>query len=318
MIPGAIPQIRAGDLKDSVGVLFPGRVQDGFGPHGEDLGSRLFSWALGWHKLALMIDEATIRTIARRAAGRVASPSSGPTEMPAEVTVLEAPRPVSGAAETPKRLEPPLITEACLKDVPDGGIFTVSPRAQFTLAAEEEAHRRGIRFSEGVPAAGGGLRRTRGTARVAVSSDHGGFALKGSILESLRELGHFGMDLGPADNRPCDWPERAHEVAEAVAQGRADLGVVIDTVGIGSAMAANKVPGARAANCWDVAVARNAREHNHANVLVLGSRHLTASSAHDILAAFCSTEPGAGRHARRAGMLDEIEARHGAQTRTLR
>lgn len=277
-----------------------------------------FSRALGCHKLALMIDEATIRTIARRAAGRVASPETGPPKLSAEVTVLEVIRPVSEPQQVPKNPESPLITEGCLKNIADGGTLTVSPRARFTPAAEEEAHRRGIRFIEGVPAATGGLRRTRGTARVAVSSDHGGFALKGSILESLRELGHQAMDLGPGDDRPCDWPERAQEVAEAVAQGRADLGVVIDTVGVGSAMAANKVPGARAANCWDEAVARNAREHNHANVLVLGSRHLTASSAHAILAAFCMTEPGGGRHARRAGLLDEIEARHGALTRTTR
>ena len=149
-----------------------------------------------------------------------------------------------------------------------------------------------------MPGAEGGLRPVLGTARVAVASDHGGFSLKGLLLESLRELGHVGHDLGPQDERPCDWPERAHEVALAVAEGRADLGVVIDTVGIGSAMAANKVPGVRAANCWNEAVARNAREHNHANVLVLGSRHLTPLEAHGILAAFLATrQAGAGTRA---------------------
>lgn len=273
-----------------------------------------FSRAQKPHKLHPMFDEATIEIIARRAARRLANSLSEPATLPGEVLVFDAPRPEAPVGAPAPRFEPPLVTEACLSGIADGGRLTVSPRAQFTLAAEEEAQRRGIRFVEGVPAAGGGLRRTRATARVAVSSDHGGFKLKGSILESLLELGYQGMDLGPSDDRPCDWPERAREVAETVAQGRADLGVVIDTVGIGSAMAANKVPGARAANCWNESVARNAREHNHANVLVLGSRHLTPVSAHVILAAFCQTDAGGGRHARRAAMLDDIETAHGAKT----
>lgn len=263
-----------------------------------------------------MFDEATMGEIARRAAQRVAASSSEAPAPHEEVLVFEASRPQVSEAQSRPRLDPPLVTEACLKGIADGGTLTVSPRAHFTLAAEEEAHRRQIRFVEGVPAAGGGLRHTRTAARVAVSSDHGGFSLKGAVCESLRELGHQGIDLGPTDDRPCDWPERARAVAEEVAAGRADLGVVIDTVGIGSAMAANKVKGVRAANCWNEAVARSAREHNHANVLVLGSRHLTAGTAHAIVAAFCETDPGGGRHGRRARMLDDIEAAQGSQRRS--
>lgn len=259
------------------------------------------------------LDPSALRAAAARAARTVAMDQGREAAPPGHVSVLEAARPSTETTRTRPRIEPPLVTESCLRDVPDGGSFAVAPRARITDAAQDEAHRRGIRLVESVPGAEGGLRPVLGTARVAVASDHGGFGLKGPLLESLRELGHVGHDLGPQDERPCDWPERAHEVALAVAEGRADLGVVIDTVGIGSAMAANKVPGVRAANCWNEAVARNAREHNHANVLVLGSRHLTPLEAHGILAAFLATPPGGGRHARRAGLLDGIEARHGAR-----
>lgn len=263
----------------------------------------------------MSVEPATLRAAARRAASVVAADQGRAPAPPAHLTVLEAARPAVDEGRPRPRIEPPLVTESCLRDTPNGGSFAVAPRARITDAALEAAHRRGIRLIESVPSAAGGLRPVLGTARVAVASDHGGFKLKGPLLESLRELGHVGLDLGPEDERPCDWPERAHEVALAVAEGRADLGVVIDTVGVGSAMAANKVPGVRAANCWDEAVARNAREHNHANVLVLGSRHLTALEAHGILQAFLATPPGDGRHARRAGILDTIEARHGARRR---
>ena len=107
------------------------------------------------------------------------------------------------------------------------------------------------------------------------------------------------LDLGTHDETAVDYPDFARAVAEAVAEGRADLGVCIDGAGIGSAMTANKVPGVRAANCWDVASARNAREHNYANVLTLGGRWLSPLGASEILAAFLSTPRGEERHGRR-------------------
>jgi len=102
--------------------------------------------------------------------GREAAP-------PGHVSVLEAARPSTETTRTRPRIEPPLVTESCLRDVPDGGSFAVAPRARITDAAQDEAHRRGIRLVESVPGAEGGLRPVLGTARVAVSSDHGGFGL---------------------------------------------------------------------------------------------------------------------------------------------
>jgi ribose 5-phosphate isomerase B len=88
------------------------------------------------------------------------------------------------------------------------------------------------------------------------------------------------------------------------------LGIIVDGAGIGSAMVANKVPGVLAANCWNAAAARNAREHNHANVLTLGSGHLDLAGAREVLAAFLSTPVGEGRHARRNHKTLEVEAAH--------
>ena len=150
--------------------------------------------------------------------------------------------------------------------------------------------------------------------RVAVGADHGGFAVKRDVIEWLGELGCTAVDLGTHDPGPCDYPDYAAGVARAVASGQVHLGVCIDGAGIGSAMAANKIAGARAANCADVAMARNAREHNHANVLTLGAK-LPAGSVRAILGAFLSTPPGAERHARRVDKITALEGERGATVR---
>ncbi|MDA1267165.1 MAG: RpiB/LacA/LacB family sugar-phosphate isomerase, partial [Planctomycetota bacterium] len=112
--------------------------------------------------------------------------------------------------------------------------------------------------------------------RVAVGADHGGFELKGHVIAELQALGIEACDVGTHSTAACDYPDFALAVARAVSEGRVDLGVMIDGVGIGSAMAANRVPGVLAANCWDERTARSAREHNYANVLTLGAAHLDA------------------------------------------
>ena len=103
-------------------------------------------------------------------------------------------------------------------------------------------------------------------------------------------------------------------MARAVASGQVDFGVCIDGAGIGSAMAAGKIDGVRAANCVDVAMARNAREHNYANVLTLGSR-LAAGTVREILSAFLATSEGAERHARRVAKITALESDRGAPVR---
>ena len=195
-----------------------------------------------------------------------------------------------------------LVTVECLAAVSDGGQLHVPIGAHITPLAREEAWRRGIELSGGACAT-----ETAGAPRVAIGADHGGFALKQELGTWLRELGYRVLDLGTHDERACDYPDSARAVAEAVHDRRATLGVVVDGAGIGSAIAASKVPGVRAATCGCEASARNAREHNHANVLSLGSAYVGREEAHRILRAFLTTPCGAGRHARRAAKIDAIE-----------
>jgi len=204
-----------------------------------------------------------------------------------------------------------LVTLRCLEDVPDGGRFVVPGGATPTSAARDEAWRRRIELVEGHTAAVGQDAQTPGRAlRVAVASDHGGFAMKTRVLEWIAQLGHTAFDLGCKDESAVDYPDFAEAVAEAVTHGRADLGVVIDGAGIGSAMAANKVPGVRAAMCYDEQTARNAREHNYANVLSLGGRMLEPETVHGIVRTFLATPEGAARHGLRVDKITGIERRY--------
>lgn len=156
-----------------------------------------------------------------------------------------------------------------------------------------------------------------GPRRIALGADHGGYPLKCDLIDWIRDLGMLPIDLGTHGTAAVDYPDFAQAVGEAVCDGRADLGVCIDGAGIGSAMAANKVPGVRAANCWDTGSASNAREHNFANVLCLGGPRLAPSLALEILRTFVTTETGAARHARRVAKITQLEARY-AKTRPAR
>ncbi len=142
---------------------------------------------------------------------------------------------------------------------------------------------------------------------VAVGADHGGFRLKERIAFRLREQGHDVVDCGTDSAESVDYPDFARAVAEKVAEGVCRWGIVIDGAGIGSAMAANKVPGVRAALCYDVSSARNSREHNHANVLTLGAGLIGENLALQIVEAWLTTPWGEGRHARRVDKIDDID-----------
>ena len=123
----------------------------------------------------------------------------------------------------------------------------------------------------------------------------------------LARLGWRFLDLGTFSTEPVDYPDLALAVARAVKEGRARLGVVIDGAGIGSAMAANKVPGVRAATCHDAAAARNAREHNDANVLALGAKFVDGARAAQVVETFLTSACTEERHARRVGKITKIE-----------
>ncbi|HXH96703.1 MAG TPA: ribose 5-phosphate isomerase B [Gaiellaceae bacterium] len=148
------------------------------------------------------------------------------------------------------------------------------------------------------------------SAEVAVGADHGGYRLKERIVADLRERGFAVRDCGTDSTEVVDYPDFAHRVARLVADGDCRSGIVVDGAGIGSCMVANKVPGVRAATCWDLSSARNSREHNHANVLALGAGLIGESLALDIVQTWLTTPWGGDRHARRVGKIDEIERRY--------
>jgi len=142
---------------------------------------------------------------------------------------------------------------------------------------------------------------------VAIGADHGGYQLKETLKEMLAKEGYAVIDCGTGGTESVDYPDFARQVAENVASGAAWRGVMIDGAGIGSCMAANKVPGVRAAMCYDYATAYNSREHNNANLLTLGAGLIGANLARQILKTFLETEFGGGRHARRVNKIMQIE-----------
>jgi ribose 5-phosphate isomerase B len=209
----------------------------------------------------------------------------------------------------------PLVTAADLERVPQNGEVAVTPETIITPLAREEAERRGITFrtvtsaAVSAGAASGPAEPEKSARVVAIAADHGGFELKEQLKVYLREWGYRFLDLGTDSTAAVDYPDFAEAVARAVVRGDAWLGVVLDSVGIGSSIAANKVPGARAALCYDRATARNSREHNDANVLTLGAKLLSQEAAREILAVWLSTPFAGGRHQRRVDKIRSIEER---------
>lgn len=145
---------------------------------------------------------------------------------------------------------------------------------------------------------------------IAIGADHGGFPLKERIAFKLKEAGWEVTDCGTDSHQAVDYPDYAHAVARKVADGDCRWGIIIDGAGIGSSMVANKVPGIRAALCYDLSSARNSREHNHANVLTLGAGLIGEGLAWQIVDEWLSTGWAGGRHARRVAKIDAIERQY--------
>lgn len=152
-----------------------------------------------------------------------------------------------------------------------------------------------------------------GKPRVAIGSDHGGFPLKQSLCGLLRELGHEFVDVGTHDTNSCDYPDFAVAVGEQLRRGRCALGIMIDGAGIGSAMALNKLVGVRAATVHNEATAVNSREHNDANVLVLGSGQVNVGHARRITRIWLATPHAGGRHARRVDKINALDSARAAK-----
>lgn len=140
--------------------------------------------------------------------------------------------------------------------------------------------------------------------RIAIGSDHAGVHYKSVLVEFMRALGHEVKDFGTDSDESVDYPDFIRPVAEAVARGDFDRGVVLGGSGNGEAMTANKVRGARCALCWDTTTARLAREHNDANMVSMGQRVIGVETAKDIMRVFLSTDFEGGRHVRRIAKME--------------
>jgi len=206
----------------------------------------------------------------------------------------------------------PLVTEADVRDLPFGGQLSVPQGALITPLARQIALERHVTLEKADPSPIDAPRADpppTGQKTVAVGTDHGGYELKEMLKSYLGELGYAVVDCGTDSTASVDYPDFAFAVARLVAQGRAWRGIVVDGAGIGSCMAANKVPGVRAAMCYDQATAVNSREHNDANVLTLGAGLIGLNLARQIVKTWLETPHGGGRHARRVNKIMDIEQR---------
>jgi ribose 5-phosphate isomerase B len=194
------------------------------------------------------------------------------------------------------------------RDVPLSGDLTVAAGTIITPSARDLAHNRGVKIVE-VPK--DQFKPSAPPEKViAIGSDHGGYRMKEALKPLIEELGLVALDVGAAEEKPVDYPDIAEKVGEALLKKNATRGVIIDGAGIGSAMAANKMPGIRAALCYDKASARNSREHNDSNVLTLGGRLLTQTQAEEVLRTWLSTPFAGGRHSGRIEKISSIEQRY--------
>jgi ribose 5-phosphate isomerase B len=175
-----------------------------------------------------------------------------------------------------------IITEADARTIDVGATVElakgghITPLARDTLQARRVTVVAAGSFDATLPA---DLAPPADVRRLAIGNDHTGIAMKNAILQHLRGRGLAVLDVGTNSTEPVDYPDIAGQVARSVARGETDAGIVIDGAGIGSAIAANKIRGVRAAMCTDETIARYAREHNGANVLTLGSTLLPGADA---------------------------------------
>lgn len=191
-----------------------------------------------------------------------------------------------------------LVTEATVRRAARSGqLLVVGPDDVVTPAARDAARSLGVALVAPAPA----------SFTVALGSDHGGFRLKESLKATITDLGLELNDAGCASAEPVDYPVFAARVADLVAGGEARFGIMVDAAGIGSAMVANKIAGVRAALCYDLTTARNAREHNDANLLTLGGGLIGERLAADIVRTFLTTPFGGDRHARRVAMINALD-----------
>lgn len=206
-----------------------------------------------------------------------------------------------------KRFE--IITEADARSLDIGETVTLRKGGHVTpLAADTlKARRVTVVTDDLVDRSLEGLAPASTIRRVAIGSDHSGLSLKSAIIAALRGKGIAVDDLGTLTADPVDYPDTAARVAHSVARGEADAGIVIDGAGIGSAIAANKIRGVRAAVCHDQTMARYARQHNGANVLSLGATLIQPKDALEVVNVWLSTPMTEARYVRRLAKIRALE-----------
>jgi ribose 5-phosphate isomerase B len=202
-----------------------------------------------------------------------------------------------------------MITEADARVLEPGSSVILVAGGHITPLARDTLAARRIAVVRDDAADGADLAPRADVRTVAVAGDHTSLALKRAIVMHLRAQGKAAHDLGTATSDPVDYPDTAAAAAITVARGEADAAIVIDGAGLGSTIAANKVAGARAANCVNETLARYARQHNGANVLALGSTMLTTEQALVIVDTFMSTPMRETRYIRRLAKIRDLEAR---------
>lgn len=198
-----------------------------------------------------------------------------------------------------------LITEDDLRGLEPGSKVRIAENARFTSLAEDVVNDLGLELIRKQP------RKSATKVRsVAIGSDHGGFKMKEQIKSYLADQGLNIRDFGTESEEAVDYPDFAHAVAACVGGRQAEVGIIIDGAGIGSAMTANKVPNVRAAACYSVALARNSREHNGANVLTLGAGQNSLDEIKAIIQAFISTDISEERHKKRVAKIENIDRQY--------
>lgn len=198
-----------------------------------------------------------------------------------------------------------LITEDDLRGLEAGSRVRVAENAKFTPLAEDIVNERNIQLILKKP-----RQNVSKVRSVAIGSDHGGFQMKEQLKSYLTDFGMNIRDFGTDSEDAVDYPDLAHAVAKSVSGRQVDIGIIIDGAGIGSAMTANKVPNVRAAACYSVALAKNSREHNGANVLTLGAGQNSLDEIRQIVEAFISTDISEERHRKRVSKIDNIERQY--------
>jgi ribose 5-phosphate isomerase B len=201
-----------------------------------------------------------------------------------------------------------IITEVDARTLEIGATVALKPGGHITpLAADTLKARRITVLSAVAEASLDGLAPVANIKSVAIGSDHSGVALKGTLRDHLRQKGLSVLDVGTDGTDPVDYPDIAAQVARLVARREVDAAIAIDGAGIGSAIAANKIAGARAAMCTDKTLARYAREHNGANVLALGATLVSADEAKAIVDTWLGTPMGEARYIRRLAKIRALE-----------